>query len=132
MVSDDEMTEAIEQAERDPARAAEALVAAANAHGGEDNVTVVLFDVVEGEQEVVATAPRPAPEDLAAPPDAGGELDGRQTAADGPGTGAGDSASPAGLLRRHGAGKGGRLPAILLVLAVLVLALLVLYWGATR
>jgi protein phosphatase len=132
MVPDDEIAAVVTEAGDDLAEAGEALVKAANAHGGEDNVTVVLFDVVEGEQEVVATAPRPAPEDLAAPSDAGGELDGRQTAADGPGTGAGDSASPAGLLRRHGAGKGGRLPAILLVLAVLVLALLVLYWGATR
>ena len=47
MVRKDEMGAAIEAAGRDPMRAAEALVAAANARGGEDNVTVVLFELLE-------------------------------------------------------------------------------------
>ena len=34
-----------------PQAAGEALVAAANAHGGEDNITVVLFELVDGEPE---------------------------------------------------------------------------------
>ncbi|OFW74270.1 MAG: hypothetical protein A2Y55_00135, partial [Actinobacteria bacterium RBG_16_68_12] len=44
MVPDEDVAAVIDAAERDPARAAEALVAAANARGGEDNVTVVLFE----------------------------------------------------------------------------------------
>ena len=43
-----------------------ALVAAANAQGGEDNITVVLFELVEGEAE-----PEPEPEQEPAP-EAGG------------------------------------------------------------
>ena len=39
---------------------------------------------------------------------------------------------PAGRPRKHGAGPGGRLAAILFILAVLVVGALVLYWGITR
>jgi hypothetical protein len=35
-------------------------------------------------------------------------------------------------LRRHGAGPGGRLAAILLLLALLAGAVLLLYWGIKR
>ncbi len=41
---------------RDPQRAAEALVDAANEHGGRDNVTVVVVDVLEGDVTVDDTA----------------------------------------------------------------------------
>ena len=54
MLSEDEIASTILGAERDPEAAADALVAAANAQGGEDNITVVLFELVEGE-------PDPAP-----------------------------------------------------------------------
>src|SRR5262245_43896180 len=47
MVSDDEILAAVEGAGREPSQAADALVAAANARGGEDNVTVVLFELLE-------------------------------------------------------------------------------------
>ena len=57
MLGDDEIAAAIEGAERDPQAAGEALVAAANAHGGEDNITVVLFELVDGEPEPVAPEP---------------------------------------------------------------------------
>ncbi len=53
MLGDDEIAAAIEGAGRDPQAAGEALVAAANAHGGEDNITVVLFELVDGEPEPV-------------------------------------------------------------------------------
>ena len=49
MLQDERMAAAIESAERDPHRAADALVAAANAEGGEDNITVVLFEIIEGD-----------------------------------------------------------------------------------
>ena len=63
MLGDEEMAAAIEGAAREPDAAAEALVAAANDHGGEDNITVVLFELVEGEPssepepEATTTAP---------------------------------------------------------------------------
>ncbi len=48
--------ERLARTEADPGRLAEALVAAANAAGGEDNVTVVVVDVIEVD---AATAPDP-------------------------------------------------------------------------
>ena len=105
------------------AEAGEGLVKAANEHGGEDNITAVLFEIVEGEPD----APQPT---SAEHPSQAAEHDGGPPTEAGDPTHADDAASED--LRRHGAGKGGRLPAILLVLAVLVLGLLVIYWGATR
>ncbi len=118
MLGDDDVAEAVESAGRDPADAAEKLIAAANARGGEDNITVVLFELVEGE------------------PDA-------ETASDplGPTPEAGDAGSdPTGLtpsdpgadVRTHGAGPGGRAAAIALVAIVAAVGLLALYWGITR
>ncbi len=120
MVPDDEMAEVVKAARNDLVEAGEALVKAANARGGDDNITVVLFEIAEGEPDPQTTSPE-------RPPDAA-ELDGGRSAE--AGSTHGDDASDD--LRRHGAGKGGRLPAILLVLAVIVVGLLVLYWGASR
>jgi PPM family protein phosphatase len=128
MVADDDVVSAIETAERDPARAAEALVAAANARGGEDNVTAVLFEILEGEEaeaeQAEAEAEPPEPE-KASVKDMGSDPMRVQTPeADGEATEAG--------VQRHGAGKGGRLAALLLVAGVLGIGLLFLYWGVTR
>ena len=57
MLPDERMAAAIESAERDPDRAADALVAAANAEGGEDNITVVLFEMVEGDAPEARSGP---------------------------------------------------------------------------
>ncbi len=46
MVRDDEILQVLRATDGDPRSAAPALVAAANAAGGEDNVTVVLFELV--------------------------------------------------------------------------------------
>jgi serine/threonine protein phosphatase PrpC len=117
MVADEEVVSAIESAGRDPAHAAEALIAAANARGGEDNVTAVLFEIVEGEaaeeEEPVAEEP-------------GSDATGLTPAAT-----TDDEATESGV-QRHGAGKGGRLAALLLVAVALGVGLLALYWGATR
>ncbi len=97
-----------------PAEATEALVAAANASGGDDNVTVVLFEVLEGE------APeRPMPPPM--PPAPGEEP--HAIAAPG---------EPAARGRRHGAGDGSRWPALLLLAAIALVAALALWWGLTR
>jgi protein phosphatase len=121
MVSDDEVASAILSSDGDPAAAAEALVAAANARGGEDNITVVLFELVEGEEP-------PAEEHVPTQPPTASEAEAREGAGRERGD-AGDAAGEPGELRRHGAGPGGQLAALALVVTVVVVALLALYWG---
>ena len=115
MLTKDEIAAVIVGAERDPDAAAAALVAAANAHGGEDNITVVLFEVVDGEPDPLPVASERSeagsdPEDMGQTP----------------------SQDEPAQVRTHGAGPGGRLGAIALVALVLVLGALVLYWGISR
>jgi PPM family protein phosphatase len=116
MLAADDIAAAILEADGDPVAAADALVAGANARGGEDNITVVLFELVEGD-------PEPASE----------------TRTDShPATGAETAAvtSPASTsdaeVNTHGAGPGGRLAALALIAIVVVVGLLVLYWGINR
>lgn len=108
MLDDAEVAAAIEGAGGEPTDAGVALVAAANEHGGEDNITVVLFELVEGEPE-----PRSEPAPSADVATETAEV-------------------PAGEVRTHGAGAGGRAGAIALVAAVVVVGLLAVYWGITR
>jgi serine/threonine protein phosphatase PrpC len=112
MLSEDEIADALESAGRDPKAAGAALVAAANSRGGDDNITVVLFEVV-GDEEVTADE-----EQLEASVEADSEAEER--------------ASANGSLRRHGAGPGGQIAALLLIVGVLGIAALALYWGITR
>jgi protein phosphatase len=145
MVGDDEVSAAIEEAGRDPDAVAEALVAAANARGGEDNVTVVLFELVEGDPAPTEAAPqaettREAREEEAAVTASQLEAPAgqREVSAVEPGTEHGPAArSAAGDgeeadVRRHGAGPGGRVAAIALLVGIVVLGLLILYWGLGR
>jgi PPM family protein phosphatase len=111
MLGDAEISAAIDGADCEPQAAGEALVAAANEQGGEDNITVVLFELVEGEPEAWAATPAqadtPPADDLAAEttPEASADV------------------------RTHGPGPGGRLTSLALIAAVVVLGLLGLYWG---
>jgi PPM family protein phosphatase len=107
MLSEDEIASVLLEADRDPSAAADALVAAANAKGGEDNITVVLFELVEGEPEPVAY------DDPAA-----ADAEAETTVGDNP--------------RRHGAGSGGRLASLALIAGVVIVGALVLYWGIGR
>jgi protein phosphatase len=109
MLSKDEIAGVILGAERDPASAADALVAAANAHGGEDNITVVLFELVDGKPEAPAE-PEPAVEVVETEP----------------------ARPPSDDVRTHGAGPGGRVASLALIALVVVAGLLVLYWGISR
>ncbi len=120
MVSDEEVASTIAAAGGDPSAAAEALVSAANSRGGEDNVTVVLFELEEGDEPA-----EPEPTAPAAPSDhqALADLAEPEGAVDQP---------PVDGVRTHGAGAGGRLPALLLVVAIAVVAALALYWGLGR
>ena len=121
MLGDSEIAAAIERAERDPQAAGEALVAAANAHGGEDNITVVLFELVDGEEEALPVA------GVSAESDAG------SGAGSDPGTvGQTPSEGSAADVRTHGAGAGGRFAPIALIALVVVVGALVLYWGISK
>jgi protein phosphatase len=114
MLSADEIAATILAADRDPVAAAPELVTAANARGGDDNITVVLFELVEGEPDPVEPLATAEPD---APPAPREEPAPRAGSAD---------------VRTHGAGAGGRLAALALIAIVLAVAVLVLYWGITR
>lgn len=106
MVPDAELLDLAAGERADLEAVARALVDAANAAGGEDNVTVVAFELEEGDapaEEPAATAaePTPAPEE--------------QTVE----------------MRRHGAMPGGRLGAFAAI-AGTGLAALLLVWGLKR
>src|SRR5581483_1086645 len=66
MVSDEAILDIVERHRSSLAKAAKALVDAANKGGGEDNITIVLFELAEnGGVASPATAPQP-PEELSA------------------------------------------------------------------
>jgi PPM family protein phosphatase len=109
MLSEAEIADVLVAGERDPETAARALVDAANAHGGEDNITVVLFELVEG-----------APEEAAASGDRSEEVPSAETG------------EPLDDVRTHGAGPGGQLTALVFIALVVVVGLLALYWGIKR
>jgi PPM family protein phosphatase len=111
MLGDDDIADAIERADRDPQASGELLVGAANAQGGEDNITVVLFELVEGESETHTQA-EATPEEAADP--------------------VAERPEPTGDVRTHGAGPGGRIASLALIAAILVIGLLGLYWGINR
>ena len=114
MLSKDEIAAVIVGADRDPDAAATALVAAANAQGGEDNITVVLFEVVDGDPEPLREA---ASVETGAEPD----LVDRAPAEE-----------PVAEVRTHGPGPGGRIAAIALIALVVTVGVLVLYWGISQ
>jgi protein phosphatase len=113
MLSESEIAAVIVGAEEDPPRAAEALVEAANRRGGEDNISVVLFELVAGDPDSEPAAPDPAPESEPAAPAAAAH-------------------EPVEEVRTHGAGPGGRAAAIGFVALVIAVGLLALYWGISR
>ena len=116
MVRDEEILRLLHATSGDPHDAAQALVAAANAAGGEDNVTVVLFELVEGE-----------PTDRRPPTG----RDGRGLEAESEVT-AESVLADADDVSRHGAGKGSRWPALLFVLSLLAITAFVLWWSLVR
>jgi protein phosphatase len=132
MLADSEIAATLQAAEGDPAVAAEALVAAANRQGGEDNITVVLFDLAEGEAPAAEPPPAHAPgsdpgSDPVDPTPVSASAESAHTV---PMQEAGDALEAD--LRKHGAGPGGRLAAIAFIAAVLVIGALVLYWGISK
>jgi serine/threonine protein phosphatase PrpC len=114
MLTKDEIAAVIVGADRDPDAAATALVAAANAQGGEDNITVVLFEVVDGDPEPLREA---ASVETGAEPDLVDHAPAEE---------------PVAEVRTHGPGPGGRIAAIALIALVVTVGVLVLYWGISR
>ena len=109
MVSDADILGVADAAGREPDSVARMLVESANRAGGDDNITVVVFEVTEGEPRpetptLEQAVPAPEPE----------------------------AESPAPPVRRRGAGKGGRALAVIGLLAVVAVALLVVWWSVKR
>lgn len=114
MIRDGEILRVAAAAAGDPERMAAALVAAANRAGGEDNVTVIVFEIVEDEEpEAEAEAT------VAIAPDETGEPAAREDS----------ERQPRSSVRRHGAGPGGRWLALAGVLGALAAAIALLWWG---
>ncbi len=113
MVRDDEILRVLEATGAAPREAAEALVSAANAAGGEDNVTVVLFELVDADAEAPPPTLVPGIDDV----------DEEETGPDGP---------TLEDVRHHGAGKGSRWPALLFLLAILAAGAVALWWSVVR
>ncbi len=116
---DGQIAEVIAAADHDPDSAAEALVAAANAAGGIDNITVVLFEIVTGE-------PAPPQEPDAEPEQLEPDDDTMEQALEEP------EVVVAVPVQRHGAGPGGRWLALAAIVLTVVVAALVVWWSLTR
>jgi serine/threonine protein phosphatase PrpC len=113
MVPDAPIARVVAKAGAEPEAVARELVAAANRAGGIDNITVVAFEIEDGEPPTrVATEPDDSTAEsvgLAAP-----------------------EAAPTAAVRRHGAGSGGRALAIAAIGLALVAGALLIWWGIAR
>jgi serine/threonine protein phosphatase PrpC len=110
MLRDPEILRIVKECAAEPRRVAEALVDAANRAGGEDNITVVAFEIVDRDPEPdAATAESALPADEP------------QTAVD-----------PPEPVNRHGAGHGSRALALAAILIAVTAAALLIWWGVVR
>jgi PPM family protein phosphatase len=112
MVGDEQILEIV-QRDGDPDRITAALVAAANRAGGEDNVTVVVFEIVPADEEPEDGPDGPTAENVAEP-------------------GTGVPLAPVAdekPVRRHGAGNGGRALAVLAIVVGIAIAALLIWFG---
>ncbi len=118
LVRDERILELVAAADGDPERAVQALVDEANGAGGVDNITVVLFELIDGE---------PLPVEVpAAEPDADTAEQALDTAA------LVDATPGPAPVRRHGAGAGGRWLALVAILITIAVAALVVWWSLQR
>ena len=122
LVRDERVVELIAAAAGDLETAVQSLVDAANSAGGVDNITVVLFEILDGDP-----APPPPPEPTTAEPD-----DDTSEHAVEPEPPAATLVAPAVPIQRHGAGAGGRWLALLAILLTIAIAGLVIWWSLGR
>jgi len=124
IVRDERILELIVAADRDPEKAVEFLVDAANEAGGIDNITVVLFEILDGD-------PVPLPDlgpTLGEPDD-----DTAEHAAESEADVVSDPALASVVpVHRHGAGAGGRWLALVTILLTIAVAALVIWWSLKR
>ena len=121
LVRDEQILELIAAAGSDPEAAAQSLVAAANDAGGIDNITVVLFEILDGDP----VPPSPEPADVEPDADTAEQAVVLEV-------GAATAAAATPPIQRHGAGAGGRWLAILAILLTIAVAALVIWWSLKR
>jgi PPM family protein phosphatase len=119
MVPDPPIARVIAESNAEPEAVARELVAAANRAGGIDNITVVAFEIEDGDPPVRVAA---AAEHETEPSDVTAES--VEIPAAEP-----DAVS---AVRRHGAGSGGRALAIAAIVIALVAGGLLIWWGLGR
>ena len=120
MVQDVEIARALTEADREPDAAARALVAAANGAGGIDNITVVVFEIEDG------NPPSPSPP---APDDTTAEAVEAAVPEPEAATAVGAVTDQTVAVKRHGAGAGGRVLAIAAIVVALAAAALLVWWS---
>ncbi len=117
MVQDTEIARAVADVRGEPDAVTEELVAAANRAGGIDNITIIVFEIEEGDAPPPAAAPDETTAELVASatsePSAAVETDSELVTA----------------VRHHGAGAGGRALALAAILVALGTAALLIWWG---
>ena len=122
LVRDERVVELITSAEGDLESAVQSLVDAANSAGGVDNITVVLFEILDGDP-----APPPPRDPTTVEPDADTAEHAIQ-----PEPPAAALVAPAVPIQRHGAGAGGRWLALLAILLAVAVAAFVIWWSIGR
>jgi len=120
MVGDDVILTRALATGREPDLVARALVDEANRAGGDDNITVIAFEIEAGDPPSTVQAPLPVePDENTAEDVAIAETAPERPAA-------------SGVVRRHGAGAGGRLFAVAAILLALAAAALLIWWSLHR
>lgn len=120
LVRDERILELLADADGDPEQAVQKLVDEANGAGGTDNITVVLFEIIDGD----ALPPEPP----AGEPDA----DTAEQALEVEVPAAAPSVPVPAPVRRHGAGAGGRWLALIAIVIAIAIAGLVIWWSLKR
>ncbi len=120
LVRDERILELVATADGDPERAVQSLVDEANGAGGLDNITVVLFEILDGDP----LPPEPPPGE----PDA----DTAEQALEPEALAAAPPIPAPAPVRRHGAGAGGRWLALVAILLTIAVAALVVWWSLQR
>jgi protein phosphatase len=129
IVRDTQIVELILAAGKNPDAAAESLVDAANRNGGIDNITVVLFEIVEGDPAPPAGAQTAPPPAVQEPDEDTLEQAVEPVPEDPPASG---EVPPEVPVSRHGAGQGGRWLALAAILLALAAAALVIWVSLGR